>query len=245
MPGGGIGEYSQLRWYEPYADLDNQLSTSRLRKKAFRTLLSLSVISPIGVGVGIMVAHDPLHGSGRAALPHPALASGNNANGAQRMTLCCQTHPLQRTGRTLPALSPGARFAGAGSPWPVPFPPPPPPPVARPCSETSLVLWDCPTSWVRSSSAYVLGLPDASRRSIGGGRAQDLPVPVRGVSVRARGLRPRGTRTHLAISMRPVVPCAYLHSVGVPKRSFTFAAQYPARTYPCQRFGETLAGNSA
>ena len=28
MPGGGIGEYSQLRWYEPYADLDNQLSTS-------------------------------------------------------------------------------------------------------------------------------------------------------------------------------------------------------------------------
>ncbi len=59
-----------------------------------------------------MVTHDPLHGSGRAALPHPALASGNNANGAQRMTLCCQTHPLQRTGRTLPALSPGRVLLG-------------------------------------------------------------------------------------------------------------------------------------
>ncbi len=27
-----------------------------------------------GVGVGIAIAHDPLHGSGRAELPHPALA---------------------------------------------------------------------------------------------------------------------------------------------------------------------------
>src|SRR5260370_33773531 len=59
-----------------------------------------------------------------------------------------------------------ARFAGSGSLWPVPFPPSPPPPVARPCSETSAVLWDCPTSSARSSSAYVLGLPDPSHRSI-------------------------------------------------------------------------------
>lgn len=29
-----------------------------------------------------MVAHDPLSGSGRAGLPHPALASGNNAKEA-------------------------------------------------------------------------------------------------------------------------------------------------------------------
>src|ERR1039458_8766918 len=35
------------------------------------------------VGVGIMIAHNPLHGSGRAALPHPALALGNNAHAAQ------------------------------------------------------------------------------------------------------------------------------------------------------------------
>ena len=30
-----------------------------------------------------MIAHNPLHGSGRAALPHPALALGNNAHAAQ------------------------------------------------------------------------------------------------------------------------------------------------------------------
>src|SRR6266568_29339 len=79
---------------------------SRLLKKSSQPA-SPSVVSPAsGVGVGIMVTHDPLHGSGRAALPHPALASGNDANAAQRMTLCCQPYPLQRTGRTLPALSP-------------------------------------------------------------------------------------------------------------------------------------------
>ena len=32
-----------------------------------------------------MVTHDPLHGSGRAALPHPALALGNDAHAAHRI----------------------------------------------------------------------------------------------------------------------------------------------------------------
>src|SRR5882762_978674 len=35
------------------------------------------------VGVGIMIAHNPLHGSGQAALPHPALALGDDAHAAQ------------------------------------------------------------------------------------------------------------------------------------------------------------------
>src|SRR2546426_2345008 len=38
-----------------------------------------------GVGVGIMVAHHPLHGSGRADFPHPALASGDDAKPPQRI----------------------------------------------------------------------------------------------------------------------------------------------------------------
>ena len=40
------------------------------------------------VGVGIMITHDPLHGSGRAVFPHPALALGDDAHAAQgiRMT---------------------------------------------------------------------------------------------------------------------------------------------------------------
>ena len=36
------------------------------------------------VGVGIMIAHNPLHGSGRAGFPHPALTSGDDAHAAQR-----------------------------------------------------------------------------------------------------------------------------------------------------------------
>jgi hypothetical protein len=32
-----------------------------------------------------MIAHDPLHGSGRAGFPHPALALGNDAPAAQRI----------------------------------------------------------------------------------------------------------------------------------------------------------------
>jgi hypothetical protein len=34
------------------------------------------------VGVGIMIAHNPLHGSGQAEFPHPALALGNDAHAA-------------------------------------------------------------------------------------------------------------------------------------------------------------------
>jgi hypothetical protein len=31
-------------------------------------------------------------------------------------------------------------------------------------------------------------------------------------------------------------PSAYLHGVGTPKGFMYFAAQYPARAFPCQRF---------
>src|SRR5713101_7969737 len=35
------------------------------------------------VGVGMTIARNPLHGSGRAGLPHPALASGDDAKSPQ------------------------------------------------------------------------------------------------------------------------------------------------------------------
>src|SRR5207253_8800260 len=35
------------------------------------------------VGVGIMFAHNPLHGSGQAGFPHPALALGDDAHAVQ------------------------------------------------------------------------------------------------------------------------------------------------------------------
>jgi len=39
--------------------------------------------------------------------------------------------------------------------------------------------------------------------------------------------------------MRPVLPSASSHDVGLPKVD-SFAAQYPAYTCPCQRFGSSL-----
>jgi len=47
------------------------------------------------------VTQHPLHRSGRAALPHPALASGDDAK-----PFCCLTYPLERTAHADPALSP-------------------------------------------------------------------------------------------------------------------------------------------
>ena len=48
-----------------------------------------------------MIAHNPLHRSGRAALPHPALTSGNNAQPHS----CC-SYPLKRAWHITPALCP-------------------------------------------------------------------------------------------------------------------------------------------
>ena len=72
----------------------------------------------------------------------------------------------------------------------------------------------------------------------------DLPVPVWMVSPRAWGLGPRRAVSHLALTVRAVWPSAYLYSVGALK-SEHFAAQYPARGFPCQRFAAALAGASA
>ena len=39
-----------------------------------------------------MIAHNPLHGSGRAALPHPALALGDDAHAAQGIGMTDDRH---------------------------------------------------------------------------------------------------------------------------------------------------------
>ena len=70
----------------------------------------------------------------------------------------------------------------------------------------SLVLWSCPTSCIRTSLQYVLGLYNAVYGTHLHRQLQDLPVPVKGVSVRAQGLRPRRAPTFLAISARRMLP---------------------------------------
>src|SRR5438132_2833863 len=65
------------------------------------------------VAVGTALTGGPPHGSGRAELPHPALALGNNAKAHQRMRMItmltpftsgCLTYPLKRDGHGFPAL---------------------------------------------------------------------------------------------------------------------------------------------
>lgn len=48
----------------------------------------------------------------------------------------------------------------------------------------------------------------------------------------------------LAIAHQPVLPSAYLYSVGTLDRKL-FAAQYSARVFPCQRFAVILADANA
>ena len=48
----------------------------------------------------------------------------------------------------------------------------------------------------------------------------------------------------LAISVRQVVPSASSYGVGVPE-GVSFAAEYPAHTFPCQRFVAALSSSSA
>jgi hypothetical protein len=50
-----------------------------------RNQLEVDTPYPERVGVGITIAHDPLHRSGRAGFPHPALALGDDAHAAQRI----------------------------------------------------------------------------------------------------------------------------------------------------------------
>ena len=80
----------------------------------------------------------------------------------------------------------------------------------------SLVIWGCPTSHNRSLACPLRVL----RTDLGDpcrGQIWDLPVPVKGVSIHAQGLRPRRVRTYLAIAIYPMLPSALSHNVSTPK----------------------------
>src|SRR5712691_5694921 len=62
------------------------------------------------------------------------------------------------------------------------------------------------------------------------GETWDLPVLVRGVSVHARGLRPRGVRVQLALVLDAVLPSAQGDSVGTPLWLISGLNTRPART---------------
>jgi hypothetical protein len=55
----------------------------------------------------------------------------------------------------------------------------------------------------------------------------------------------------LALATHPILPSAYSYGVGTPEglgrepEGMDFAAQYLARTFPCQRFTAALTGRGA
>ena len=55
----------------------------------------------------------------------------------------------------------------------------------------------------------------------------------------------------LALATHPILPSAYTYCVGTPEglglspEGMDFAAEYPARTFPCQRFTSVLTGSGA
>jgi len=164
-----------------------------------------------------MVAHNPLHRSQRAELPHWALTLGSNVQAK-----ICLPYPLQRTlqARRLnvgpsPWLCPwfptscpfrvlhidpspgpvsGACFASADSPWSGPFPPPPPHAGVAPAfvQRVPRYLWACPTSHVRSS---------------------------------------RRACPSLAITEWTVLPSAFDDTVGTPKQTY-FRGSIPGPHFP-------------
>ena len=187
------------------------------------------------IAVGTALASRPPHRSGRADFPHPAPASGHDA---------LPDVPAQRWITRLPGSESGTRHLQVGSPWPAPFPPSPPPPVSRLCSGTSPVLRGCLTSRARPSSACVLRLPDAASG----------PYPEANAGSpgsRARCFRacsgPLTARSPHRFSRKRATESCLPHKVTASalQSNTVFAAQYPARTFPCQRFDPALTSDTA
>jgi hypothetical protein len=62
-----------------------------------------------------MIAHNPLHGSGQARFPHPAVALGDDAHAAQgiRMTDSRQRQPMSDEARHAIPQDAAASFGGS------------------------------------------------------------------------------------------------------------------------------------
>ena len=192
------------------------------------------------VAVGTALSGRPPHRSQRAELPHWAPASGANAWRALDFPA-----PAGRIGVALVTSESGAvsstGYAAPHSPWPGRFPPPAPQAAAThsPCSQASQVLSASPTSRRRSS-------PSCSHRIHGA----DLAVRARPTTgppgFRARcfdacmgSTTTRGRRASRDSDARRVAFRTRERRRHPGPQ--TFAAQYPARTFPCQRFQGVLA----
>jgi hypothetical protein len=194
------------------------------------------------VAVGTVIAHRPPHRSRRALLTHRAPTSGRRRAEVGKADAASGAHPPFRSTQRSGSES-GLRRLDGCSPWLRPFPPRPPPEVALLCSVASSVLWPHPTSHPRACSACGLW-PSRADSNQGSGMDEISQVPykgrlhVLGVSDCAR-----------LLSCKPIAQggCCLLFSGtrSAPRNSTRFAAQYPARGLPCERFTSNLAVSRA
>src|SRR6266853_4364688 len=77
----------------------------------------------MAVGVGIMIAHNPLHGSGQAGFPHPALALGEDAHATQGIGMTEGRHRKPASDEAPHAIPKDAAFLAAPRQRAMPKPP--------------------------------------------------------------------------------------------------------------------------
>ena len=158
------------------------------------------------------------------------------------VSFCCLAYPFERTLHAYPALRPVRVL-----PQQVPLGQP----VSlhclcrpwRPYSATSSVLPGCPTSPVRSSLAYVLGLPNAASGTLLHGRQGSPGSRVRCFRACTRSLRPR----RVSRILRWRYPDIAFRTLPLRRHPGvnSFTAQYSACTYPCQRFDCGITAGAA
>ena len=162
---------------------------------------------------------------------------------------CCLTYPLERAGHACPALRP-ERVALERVPLGQP------PSLHRLRRRFLGLVRRLPRYYgavrlpvVRPSSACVLGLPDAACPTLAGQADAGSPGSrARCFRTCSGSLTARGPGASRA-GDAPDVAFRLSYGVGTPEcrlpEAWYFAAQYPACTFPCQRFAAALTDAGA
>src|SRR6266704_2539573 len=97
----------------------------------------------VTVGVGIMIAHNPLQGSGQAGFPHPALALGEDADAMQGIGMTDRRRRQPASDEAPHAIPKHAAFVAAPRQRAMPEPPYLEPKNPRPSSPIRAAISTC------------------------------------------------------------------------------------------------------
>jgi hypothetical protein len=189
-----------------------------------------------------MIAHRPPHRSRRALLTHRLLPRVERQMVVGDTDATSGAHPPFRSTQRAGPES-GLRRPDGCSPWLRPFPSRPPPGASPRCSAASTVLWPHPTSQPRPCSACGLW-PSRAGPSQCSGVDEISQVPYKG-RLHVHGVFDCARSLHGKPIRRGGCCLLFSRTRSAPRNSTRFAAQYPARGLPCERFTSALAGRRA